>query len=118
MTDYVYKVEIPKSVNMSAADVMPADCAAERAKRDPQPGDQWTEMFSYWIYVCARDGDEVLAREYAAPCDITPEAAKKTYRCAVSEFPDHVKFMTYNGNKRWVAEAGGVLDKQIDAGVV
>ena len=105
MSGYVYKVEIPESSNMSAGDVMPSAFGAERAKRDPQPGDQWTEMFSYWLHVDGRDGDELLVREYASPCTIKPSEATKDYKCSVMEFPDKVEFLQYNGNKKWVADA-------------
>lgn len=35
---------------------------------DPQPGDRFHEMYSWWVYVVARDGDNVSTLSAAAPC--------------------------------------------------
>lgn len=36
---------------------------------DPQPGDELSEMFSYWLFIIARSGDEVTVIEAWGPTD-------------------------------------------------
>ena len=38
------------------------------AARDPQPGDLWSEMCSYWIHVVAREGERVTCLHAGGPC--------------------------------------------------
>ena len=112
MSDFVFKVKKQSTTsNMSCADAMPAKFAEERAKRDPQPGDNWTDMFSYYVHVVGRDGDKVHVREYAAPCEITPGSANKDYWCTLAEFPEKVEYVNFEGNHRWVNEAGRALEE-------
>ena len=48
-----------------------------QALRDPQPGDRFHEMYSYWVYVVRRDGNEVWYCEANPPCKF-PQDAKLT----------------------------------------
>jgi len=77
-----------------------------RAKRDPQPGDRWDEMYSYWYHVDQRDDDRVLIREYSPPCDVRPDHAVLDKWMTVEEFADRVKYAHFSGSARWVAVAG------------
>jgi len=45
-----------------------------QALQDPQPGDRFHEMYSYWIYVVHRDGEEVWYCEANPPCSFPTDA--------------------------------------------
>ena len=46
------------------------------ALADPQVGDRFHEMYSYWLYVVAVEGDEVTTLEASAPCTF-PDDGKR-----------------------------------------
>lgn len=58
----------------------------EEAFADPQPGDRFTEMYAFWLYVIARDGDEVTVIHASAPCTFPKDGTIE--RLPVSEFKD------------------------------
>ena len=65
----------------------------ELAMRDPQPGDRFTEIYSFWVYVIGRDGDEITYMEASPPCTLPRDGAVKT--STLREFQDH---FAYGGN--------------------
>ncbi|HEV8176911.1 MAG TPA: hypothetical protein VGP44_04415 [Gemmatimonadales bacterium] len=52
------------------------------ALRDPQPGDRWHEMLSYWLYVVDREGDLVTVQYCGAPCTFPGDATEETLSVA------------------------------------
>jgi hypothetical protein len=48
------------------------------AFRDPQPGDRWHEMLSFWLYVVDRDGDQVTVQYSGPPCTFPEDATEET----------------------------------------
>lgn len=48
------------------------------ALADPQGGDRWSEMCSYWIYVVAREGNAVTVMHAAPPCVFPQDAREET----------------------------------------
>ena len=44
--------------------------ATERALADPQVGDRFHEMYSFWLYVIRRDGDIVTTMEVSPPATL------------------------------------------------
>lgn len=40
----------------------------EAAFNDPQPGDEFEEFLTHWVYVVGRDGDRVVWMSASAPC--------------------------------------------------
>jgi hypothetical protein len=40
-----------------------SDPATEAAIDNPQPGDRWHEMYSWWLYVIAVAGDKIVTAE-------------------------------------------------------
>lgn len=94
--------------SMSAMEAMPSRFAQDRAKRDPQPGDRWTEMLSWWCHVDARDGDRVLTRAYVGPCEIEPSQAKESkWHETLEDFANYVRAARFDGNALWAVKAGG-----------
>ncbi len=53
---------------VSRAAQMAWNAATEEARQDPQPGDLWSEMCSFWLYVVARRGDRITTLSRGAPC--------------------------------------------------
>lgn len=51
---------------------------------DPQPGDRWHEMFSFWLYVVAREGDRVTLLSAGAPCTFPQDG--ELWEGTVAEF--------------------------------
>lgn len=43
------------------------DMLTEKMLADPQPGDHFQEMYSFHLYVVARDGDKVITMEVSVP---------------------------------------------------
>lgn len=57
----------------------------EVAFDNPQVGDRFTEMFNYWLYVVARDGEQITTMEAIAPCTLPDDGEIRTY-ATVEEF--------------------------------
>jgi hypothetical protein len=79
---------------------------------DPQVGDRFHEMYSFWVYVVAREGDQVTTMESGAPCTFpddarvwigTVEELKK--RFAYGTIPGYGVILEDRGNN-----VGGWLD--------
>lgn len=45
---------------------------------NPRPGDRFTEMCSFWLYVLAIDGDSITSIEASAPCTLPRDGKIKT----------------------------------------
>lgn len=40
------------------------------AMEDPRPGDRYQEMYSFWVYVVAVEGERVATLEASPPCTV------------------------------------------------
>ena len=95
----------------SASEAMPTHAAAERAKRDPLPGDRWQEMLTYRVHVVDRIGDLVRYRSYTPPCTIGPldkggtPAADRIV--SIDDFALVVAHCSYDGNETYMAQIEG-----------
>ena len=58
----------------------------EEVFADPQPGDRFTEMYAFWLYVIAREDDEIIVMHASAPCSFPEDGTIE--RLPVSEFKD------------------------------
>jgi len=58
-----------------------------QALRDPQPGDRFHEMYSYFVYVVHREQDEVWYCEANPPCSFPEDA--KLVKTTVQKMLDH-----------------------------
>ena len=98
--------------HLSARDAMPTDEAADRAKNDPQPGDRWGEMASWWVHIDAREGQRVLTRAYVGPCTVTPKETKEErWHENLEDFAHYLDACAYDGNHLWIAKAGGEYEE-------
>lgn len=52
--------------------------ATIEALGDPRPGDRYHEMYSFWLYVVAVDGDAVVTLEACALCTFPDDGKQKT----------------------------------------
>ena len=66
------------------------------ALNDPKPGDHWTEMFNWDLFVVGRDGDTVLTLEATRPSTF-PNGAKPTVR-TLTDFSNHLSYKTNGYN--------------------
>lgn len=57
---------------------------------DPQPGDLLHEMYSFWCYVVARDGDTVVTMEGNPPCTFPDDGEIK--RQSIAEFRERFTY--------------------------
>jgi len=69
--------------------------ATALAFRDPQPGDRFTEMFAFWLYVIGRDGERVATLEANPPCTL-PEDGQLRWQ-SLSEFRERFAYRTIPG---------------------
>lgn len=68
------------------------NCAKTMAAiRDPQVGDRFHEMFSFWRYVVARFGERVIVMDGSPPCTL-PDDGRLHEFATVAEY---VEAMTY-----------------------
>ena len=58
----------------------------EEALADPRVGDRFGEMYTFWLYVVARDGDEVTTLEASGPCIFPDDGEARAY--SIAEFRD------------------------------
>ena len=75
----------------------PADYNQQTANamNDPQPGDRFTEMYAFWIYVVARVGDMIVTME-ANPPAILPRDGKVKMQ-TLAEFQKRFSYQTESG---------------------
>lgn len=69
--------------------------ATEQAFADPQVGDRFHEMYSYWIYIVARVGKWVCIMEAHPPCTL-PNDGKVSWS-TVSEFQNRFAYKSIPG---------------------
>lgn len=58
--------------------------ATAEAMNDPQPGDRYTEMYAFYLYVLKRDGGMITFMEANPPCKIPRDG--KVGRLPADEF--------------------------------
>lgn len=83
-------------MNDNAFDKIPLIADRKRATAeafwDPQVGDRFDEMYSYWVYVVGRDGDTVTTLEAGAPCSFPDGETIKAWRGSIDEFSDRFAY--------------------------
>lgn len=73
----------------------------QAALADPQPGDRWHEMYSVWLYVVWREGNQVAWCGASSPCTFPTDA-----QFFVGTLDDWRGHMVYGGT-------GVVADKTV-----
>lgn len=56
-----------------------ADLLTEQAFMDPQIGDRFHEMYSFWVYVVARTGNYITTMEASPPCEFPKDGKVQSY---------------------------------------
>lgn len=74
----------------------------EEAMADPRVGDRFTEMYAFWVYVTAIDGDQIVTLEASGPCTF-PDDGKQRVQTR-DEFRKRFGYGTQPGS--WVTLAG------------
>jgi hypothetical protein len=72
------------------------------AAADPQPGDLWSEMCSYWLHVVAREGDQVTCLHAGGPCTFPQDG--KLWEGTVAAFA--AEWSTYSLYERGIDVSG------------
>ncbi len=108
----------PAKQPRSAWDAMPTRQAELRAAEHPVAGDRWEEMMSYWMHVDEVTDEHVLVRCYVGPCNVCPEEAKREHVVPRADFRDWIleRGVSFDGNARYVANAGGRYVEAMMAG--
>jgi hypothetical protein len=68
---------------------------SKEALGDPQPGDCWHEMFSWWLFVTSRDGDLMTTLELNPPGTFPDDG--KFWSGSVEEFKKRMSYGTIPG---------------------
>jgi hypothetical protein len=82
----------------------------DAAFNDPQPGDEFSEMFSFWVIVLAVNGDEVVVMEATPPCTL-PDDGKVISFATKDDFRSKYSYRSIPGytvslNKRGLDVTG------------
>lgn len=81
---------------------IPGEKEIEQIMADPQAGDRFQEMYSFWGYVVHRDGDNVVIMTASPPCTFPQDA--KVMKCTVAEMRTYFSYDSADGY--WVTGAG------------
>lgn len=84
-----------------------------QAMADPQPGDRYHEMWSFWLYVVARNGDQVCTMEASAPCSF-PRDGKIVWQ-ATEEFRRRWAYGSIEGYTVMLADRWNDVSGWLDA---
>jgi hypothetical protein len=71
------------------------DAKTEKAFSNPQVGDRFTEMYSFWLYVVGKNGDKVATIEASPPCSF-PEDGKLKVQ-TVEDFRNRFAYGSISG---------------------
>lgn len=82
--------------------------ATALAMDNPQIGDRYQEMFSFWMFVVGREDDVITTLEAAAPCSF-PEDGKARRFDSLEAFREHWGYGTA-GLGYWVRLSGRGYD--------
>ena len=93
---------------MTIAEMFTAEKQATDAMMaDPRVGDRFTEMYAFWMYVVARDGERVVTMQANPPCTLPDDGTLREFATV-----DDFKAAYAYGNKPdagyWIREAGWV----------
>lgn len=95
-----------------------ADHATARAFEDPRPGDRFSEMLSFWVYVVARRDRVVVTHEFCGhPSEYEGDAVTVTERIySLSGFASAFRYATRPGYcMRYCDRAGPRLEMRRDS---
>ena len=67
----------------------------EQAMNDPQPGDRFSEMYAYWMYVLERNGDTVVIMDANPPCTLPEDGEVKIM--TLDDFKEEFAYNTIPG---------------------
>lgn len=76
----------------------------EQAMNDPQPGDRFTEMLAFYVYVLEREGNRVTFMECNPPCELPKDG--KVGTCSVGEFSKRYAYSSIPGYSVYLCERG------------
>lgn len=57
---------------------LPGEVEIDEIMADPQPGDLFQEMYAFWCYVVARNGDQVTIMHASPPCTFPEDGTVET----------------------------------------
>jgi hypothetical protein len=46
---------------------------------DPQPGDRFQEMYSFWVHVVVRQCETIIVEEYSPPAEVPKDARVRMF---------------------------------------
>lgn len=78
----------------------PVEQATYEAMEDPQVGDRFTEMYSFWVIVVHRAGEQVATLEGSPPITFPDEGMLRTY--SLEKFRERFRYSTDSVKGYWV----------------
>lgn len=81
---------------------LPGEDEINQIMSDPQPGDWFQEMYSYWGYVVHRDGDNVVIMSASPPCTFPQDA--RVMKCTLAQMRTYFAYDSEDGH--WVTSVG------------
>lgn len=63
--------------------------------QSPRPGDRFTEMYSFWLYILEVNGDEITYMEASAPCTLPKDGTVRT--SSLDEFRERFSYQGIDG---------------------
>jgi len=63
---------------------------------NPQPGDEFHEMFTLWVMVYARDGEKITVHEAVGPCVLPKDATVRVFD-TVKDFQNAYAYHSIDG---------------------
>lgn len=84
---------------------------------NPQPGDRFTEMYAWWLFVldAAPDGGPVTTIEASAPCTLPDDGTVRTFPTAAA-FRAHFAYGTIPGYPMQLVDQGTDVTGWAEAG--
>lgn len=86
------------------------------AMNSPMPGDRFTEMFSFYVYVLKRDGDMITFMECNAPCELPKDG--KVKRLPLDSFKKRYAYGTIPGYSIRLCDRGNNVEGWDTLGII
>jgi hypothetical protein len=91
------------------------DEKTKEAFTDPQVGDRFTEMYSFWMYIIGRRGNKVITMEGSPPITFPEGATMHTY--TLEEFNTRFSYGSIDGYWVTLVDRGNNVEGWIEEGL-
>ncbi len=92
------------------------NAATAEAMNDPQVGDRFHEMYSFFVYVVFREKDKIVTLEASPPCTLPEDGTLKSQ--TVQQFQERFSYGTIDGYWVSLCDRGNNVEGWMDAAKV